>query len=118
MIQELILDPSLEDLITDCETRCERYCCGVRAFDFSPLNFAYYLYRRPNFSLNVIVAELRQLMTIANAYKNEVEIVCSVPFLNQSFTKPGLKAFIIELQENLILSLKLSSLSESQRFKP
>ncbi len=41
-IQELSLGWFLRYLVGRCETRCVSQCCGLRAYDFSPLNIAYY----------------------------------------------------------------------------
>lgn len=40
---EIQLPPSIAALCKSCETICEKECCGIGAFSFSPFNIIYHL---------------------------------------------------------------------------
>ncbi|MEP0156274.1 MAG: DUF6331 family protein [Pseudophaeobacter sp.] len=40
---EIQLPPSFAALCNTCETICEKECCGIGAFNFSPFNIIYHL---------------------------------------------------------------------------
>ena len=43
MTHQLSLSPRLEGLVNACQKACVATCCGIDAFDFSPLYIAAYL---------------------------------------------------------------------------
>lgn len=59
---EITLPASIESLCKSCETICEKECCGIRAFSFSPLNIIYHLTRINACVGDEDVAEIRSEM--------------------------------------------------------
>jgi len=116
MTPELIFDPKLEGLISHCETKCVKQCCGIDSFDFSPVSLAYYLKNNPLASMSIIDAELKQLQAIAESHDIDQKTVFFSPFLNDQISISRLTDFIQELRSNLNLAIKLNSISEKERF--
>ncbi len=67
----------LENLIKQCETKCVAQCCGLDAFNFSPLNIAYFFTvyeRKPECITKDNVRQIkRDIKTLRNNYERLLE---------------------------------------------
>ncbi len=59
MMIEITLPADIGALCKTCETTCEKECCGIRAFNFSPFNIIYHLTKIDGFIRDSDVAEIR-----------------------------------------------------------
>lgn len=59
---EITLPPRIGALCISCETICQRECCGIRAFSFSPFNIIYHLTKINACISDEDVAEIRSEM--------------------------------------------------------
>jgi hypothetical protein len=59
---EITFPPYIEALCKSCETICEKECCGIRAFSFSPFNIIYHLTKINACIRDEDVAEIRSGM--------------------------------------------------------
>ncbi|MGE8103222.1 DUF6331 family protein [Allorhizobium sp. NPDC080224] len=59
MMIEITLPASIGALCKTCETTCEKECCGIRAFNFSPFNIIYHLTKVEERIRDSDVAEIR-----------------------------------------------------------
>ncbi len=96
-LPELIPNPELASLLADCETACERDCCGIDAFDFSPLNVAAHLSRYSGTidtaHTRRILEDLERLLAGAVALPaGEGGLVCAIARTNQYFSVESLRA--------------------------
>jgi len=117
MKPELTFNPQFETLLSHCETKCVKQCCGLEAFNFSPIDLAFFLRRNTTVSMTIIDAELDQLGTIANSINPENSPTWFSPFLNEEINTNGLKNLVKEIRHNLILAAKLISISEDERYE-
>ncbi|MGJ8653578.1 MAG: DUF6331 family protein [Opitutaceae bacterium] len=107
------LTPPLSNLIGRCQTICVAECCGIDAYDFSPIQIASYLtmytggIEQPE--IEKIKFQLKELNEVAKDTNLTIEE------MNQIFTPSELDSLIDEINENLIVAIKLIELSESQR---
>jgi hypothetical protein len=104
------LEPPLADLIARCQTICVAECCGVDAYDFSPVQIASYLtmYRgKPDVSevraLRGQIGALRANYGLAGA--NGHGATCDET--NQGFTADQIERLTDELLANLEIALSL-----------
>ncbi len=116
MKPELTFNPQFETLLSQCETKCTKHCCGLDAFNFSPIDLAYFLNRNSSISMTMIEAELEQLSKIANSINPEVGPTWSSPFLNDEINSRDLANFIEEIRHNLNIAEKLNAVSEDERY--
>lgn len=70
---EIQLPPNIRALCQTCETICEKDCCGVAAFSFSPFNVIYHLTKwegrirnESAETLRMELSELRSEISAAN----------------------------------------------------
>ena len=109
------LEPPLEYLIKTCETYCVAECCGLDAYNFSPIHIASYLNdsRDAAASKNQIETLLKQLADIKEKYgkANKVE----VEQMNQTFSGKLLIELMDEISTNIPVALDLIEQSEARR---
>jgi hypothetical protein len=113
------LEPPLANLIARCQTLCVAECCGIDAYDFSPIQIASYLtmYRgKPDVAevrtLRGQIDELRTNYGLAGAHSRGV----TLEELNQGFTAEQIEALASELSSNLDVALTLVEKSEELRY--
>ncbi|MBN2024892.1 MAG: hypothetical protein JW809_19090 [Pirellulales bacterium] len=114
------LEPPLTNLIARCQTICVAECCGVDAYDFSPIQIASYLtmYRgRPD------VSEVRTLRGQIDALRANYGPAgisgrgVTLEEVNQGFTAEQIEALTSELLANLDVALSLIEKSEELRYR-
>ena len=114
------LDPPLANLIARCQTMCVAECCGVDAYDFSPIQIASYLamYRgMPD------LAEVHAVRGQIDALRANYGLGAAsgrgatIEEMNQNFTAEQIDALANELLANLDVALILTEKSEELRHK-
>jgi len=111
------LEPPLANLIARCQTICVAECCGVDAYDFSPIQIASYLtmYRgKPDAS------EVRTLRGQIEAHRANCGVAsgrgATIEEMNQRFTAEEIERLTDELLANLEVALNLIEISERRRY--
>jgi hypothetical protein len=114
------LEPPLANLIARCQTMCVAECCGVDAYDFSPIQIASYLtmYRgTPDDTevrkLRLQIDELRANYGLAGASGQGAIF----EEMNQRFTAEKIEKLTNELSANLDVALLLIEKSDELRFR-
>lgn len=114
------LEPPLANLIARCQTICTADCCGVHAYDFSPVQIASYLtmYRgQPDAS------EIRTLRGQISALKANYGLEgasdrgATCEEMNQRFTAEQIERLTDELLASLDVALSLIEKSEELRYR-
>jgi len=112
------LELPLANLIARCQTICVAECCGVDAYDFSPIQIASYLtmYRgKPDNSevqiLRGPIDALRANYGVAGASGRGA----TFEEMNQGFTAEQIEGLASELLANLDVALSLIEKSEGLR---
>jgi Family of unknown function (DUF6331) len=119
---EIQLAPRLEALIKSCERSCVHDCCGIDAFDFSPLYIAghmsAYTGSVSQSDVEEVIKEIDELMQRVLALTPTPEgWICSIKGMNQFFSVKTLSEFAEELKFNIKLAQSVVDLSEEIRFK-
>jgi hypothetical protein len=115
------LTPPLSNLIARCQTICVAECCGVDAYDFSPVQIASYLTMSRGTTDQKEVAILEeQLTTLKTNYGSRRASGGGVVVeeMNQSFTAEAVDSLAEEITANLKVAVELAAESERRRFKP
>ncbi len=117
---EIVLSVGLKYLVDYCEKHCLAACCGINAFDFSPLHVASYVSASVNCISPNDIAEWEQELTkaeelVRDLTPNEDGFLCSVAGMNQYFTRKTFTDFIAELQHSLRVSPQVVNFSERLR---
>jgi hypothetical protein len=113
------LEPPLANLIKRCQTVCVAECCGIDAYDFSPIHIASSLIMwrgKPDASeiqkLRGQIEVLRENYGSTGASDHGVII----SEMNQSFTPEQVDAMANELLVNLAVALNIIEVSEKSRY--
>lgn len=114
------LEPPLANLIARCQTICVAECCGVDAYDFSPVQIASYLTMcrgKPDASevrtLRGQIDALRANYGLAGASRHGA----TFEGMNQRFTADQIERLTDELLANLEVALSLIEKSEELRYR-
>jgi hypothetical protein len=113
------LEPPISNLVNRCQTICVSECCGIDAYDFSPIHIASYLLMwegRPN---STEITRIRnQLEALKANYGTSGAIAPGVTFedLNQIFSANEIDSLVDEILANLDVALQLIAESETKRF--
>ena len=113
------LEHPLLNLFTRCETVCVPACCGIDAYDFSPIHIASFL---TMYSGSLEVSELekltKQLKDFREKYgassNNSQEV--NISDLSESLTPKEVDLLIDEIERNIIVAKELISQSEDKRW--
>jgi len=113
------LEPPLANLIERCQTVCVAECCGIDAYDFSPIHIASFLIMwrgKPDAS------EIQKLRGQIEAFRENYGSTGAsgqgviILEMNQSFTPEKVDAMANELVANLEVALSLIGASEKSRY--
>ena len=114
------LEPPHANLVARCQTICVAECCGIDAYDFSPIHMASYLtmYRGKADAPEVRVLR-GQIEALRANYGSMAASASGATFedLNQSFTAGQIDRFADELLANLEVALKIIQESENLRYR-
>ncbi len=114
---EIALPERLKYLVKYCEKTCVADCCGIDAFDFSPLHVASYVSASTNRISPSDIAEWEQELAKAKELVRDLTpdgdgFVCSVAGMNQYFTRQTFDDFIEELRHSISVSPQVLEFSE------
>lgn len=115
------LDTPLSTLIEQCQTICVNECCGVDAYDFSPIHMASYLVcywagKIDEEQISKIEEQLREL-NMNYGLSGSVSIGVSIPEMNQNFSGNGIRELTNLIQSNLDVAVQLVKNYEPQNLK-
>lgn len=113
------LEPPFANLVARCQAICEAECCGIDAFDFSPIQIASYLtmYRgHPDASEIAVLRDQIQVLRAEHGLSAARESGTVVDDLNQMLTAERIEALADELLANLEVALRIIKQSESMRY--
>ena len=115
----MTLDPPLAHLVAHCETICVHGCCGLDAYDFSPVHIASYLTRTTRGVDEAVTAICDQLEALRANYGSSGASGrgVTVESLNEVFTGQRLDQFVAELLGNIPVALALIEQSERLRYR-
>ena len=118
---EIELPERLRYLVKYCEKACVAECCGIDAFDFSPLHIASYIsaYTR-RIDENEIAAWEAEIHKaeemVIGLPANDDGYVCSVADMNQYFRAAEFERFMAELRHSMRAAPRLLELSIELEF--
>ncbi len=109
---ELSLGQRTGYLVNACQVVCVPDCCGIGAYDFSPLYTAAYLTRFTGVvskeDVQAISDELGAMLAEAEFLSpNSDGFVCSIAGMNQYFTAESLRQFVDDINHSMVLAPKL-----------
>lgn len=116
--REIVPEPALAALLAACEVCCEHECCGIEAFNFSPLYVAAHLYRWTD-SINGRQVEqiLKQLQSLvheaSSSPANESGFVCSIAGTNQFFSLESIELLATRIRSSIELAPRVYAYSQS-----
>jgi len=101
--------PRLRGLLDACQKTCVSDCCGIDAYDFSPLHVASYLSAFTGVVSGEDVQLIeQQLDALARASAglgpDDDGFICSISGMNQYFTRDSFDAFIFRVKRGLHLA--------------
>jgi hypothetical protein len=116
-MKELTPGPRLASLIRACEKVCVVDCCGLDAFDFSPLHAASHLSAFTGVisddDIAAIDSEVNQLVRCAEkCTPNSDDFVCSIAGTNQLFTMAAVREFAKDIRSAVRLAPKVLEFAE------
>ena len=105
-----------------CEKRCVAGCCGIDAFDFSPLHVASYLSSFNGRITEHDIEEWESLLRKAERLTKELMpdgdgFLCSVEGMNQCFRRGDFESFIAELRHSIRVAPKMLETSNQIKLK-
>lgn len=118
--QTVKLDSPLSDLIKRCESLCSAKCCGLDAYDFSPLHMASFLIM---YNGDIEQSEIRlltdQIDRLSENYGKSGAICQGVAIegVDRTFSAEDIDSMVNELKSNLKLALQYVRDSETRRYK-
>ena len=111
---------NLSSLVSKCETLCDHECCGIYAYDFSPINIANYLTGHKGGidegEITLIEEKLNYLISEYSQLAESAETI-TIEEVNQRFTAKEIVILASEIKYNLEVAGLLVAESESKRFK-
>lgn len=121
-LEELVPGRRLASLIAACEKNCVAGCCGIDAFDFSPLHIASHLSAFTGAisasDVDSVRSELAALLERAAALEPDSDgLACTVAGMNQCFTMEALQRLGDEIALGLELAPRVLEFSEELRRK-
>lgn len=107
---QITLDHPLLGLIKNCETLCDAACCGISAFDLSPIHIASFLIR---YTGTIESEEVDKVLLQLKILDHEAERLTrgggstSIEMMNQIFNGPELFALSATIRDSLTKALQL-----------
>lgn len=113
-------EPPLAHLIARCLTVCEPSCCGLDAFDFSPVNIAYSLtVSRGAIDAEELAQLRKQLVVLKQRYgvQSPRQSGVTIEYMNENFSAQAIDSLADEISHNLNVAIQLVEQAEVKRFK-
>jgi len=107
------IDPPLRDVLGRCATLCVPECCGIEAFDFSPVHIASSLLLHGGLPDPDELAALRRQLHDLRAVADDEDV--TVAILNQTLVKEDWLRLLHVLEGNLEIALRLITEAEASR---
>lgn len=109
---EIALPERLKSLVQYCEKTCVADCCGICAFDFSPLHVASCISAFTGVVTESAIAEWDQELAkaaalVADFEPNESGLICSVAGMNQYFSRESYDEMLSELRHSVHAAPKM-----------
>jgi hypothetical protein len=106
LLPEYNLPETVARLVKFCEKVCDRGCCGIDAFDFSPLHVASYISAITGGMRDCDIAEWdERLAEVERATQiiepNDDGFVCYIPNINHAFSRSLIEALIAEIRHSI-----------------
>jgi hypothetical protein len=119
-VPEIILPAKLLHLVNYCQKTCVAECCGLDAFDFSPLHIASYLSAGAGCIKEANVREweaevMHASLLAAELPANEDGFICSIAGMNQFFSRSSFDGLIAEILHSIRVSPRMVELSDQLR---
>ena len=116
------LPTPLTDLIKSCEKPCVKECCGIEAFDFSPVHVASWLHSYQSEPTDSIVSLLnQQLDDVRASYGSDSDsdgYESDEDEMNQIFSPAQVDQLVNQLKTNLQHAVELNQQSNLIEWKP
>lgn len=113
------LEYPLSELIRKCESICVKGCCGIDAYDFSPIHIASFLIMYTGAPEEKVLRDLKsQLEALAANYGENGASAKGVTLeeMNQKFSGKKLDQMVTEISQNIQLALVYIKEAERQRY--
>lgn len=117
-VPELEIPEQLWHLIKYCEKPCVAECCGVNAFDFSPVHITSFMSTHSGSiceqelaTWNTLIDELESNF-LALQSEGTDGLICVITSMNQFFTEEAIRALNSELRTSVAASLEIMELSD------
>ncbi len=113
------LEDPLLNLVARCQTICVAECCGIGAYDFSPVHIASYLLLwQGKIDQANLTKLMGQLVALKANYGSSGASSQGVTLddINQNFTGAEIDKMVDEITANLKIALKLCDESERMRY--
>jgi len=118
----MALPSPLSHLISYCEKSCVKECCGVSAFDFSPIHIASWLHQTVGEPVEEMIVEVsKQLEDFQSQFGSgsSSEVYESDENeMNQDFTPEEIDQLAIQISTNLKHAIELNEKSKVVAWKP
>ena len=114
------LEAPLLNLVSRCQAICIPECCGIDAYDFSPIHIASYLIMYRGKIDNKEISDLRnQLETLKANYGSSgaSDKGVTIDEMNQGFSGEEVDSLVDEILTNLNIAIKLAEKSEIERYE-
>jgi len=120
---EINLPEQLKYLVKHCETNCVAGCCGMDAFDFSPLQIASFLRAHTAGSStadvdfwNQEIAKAEEM--VRHLEPNEGGYICVVTEMEMWLRREDFDAFLSELRHGIQMAPQVLDLSDRLKYQP
>ena len=118
----MALPSPLSYLISSCEKNCVKECCGVSAFDFSPVHIASWLHRSNgepiDETVNQISEQLDELRDQFGTGSSAESYESDENEMNQDFTPEEIDQLVSQISTNLKHAVELNEKSNLVEWKP
>jgi hypothetical protein len=116
LLPEYNLPENVARLVKFCEKVCDHGCCGIDAFDFSPLHVASYISAITGGVRDCDIAEWdERLAEVERATRilepNDDGFVCYIPNINHAFSRSHIEALIAEIRHSIRAAPEVAALS-------
>lgn len=114
------LEAPLLNLVSRCQAICMPECCGIDAYDFSPIHIASYLTMyRGEIDKNEIAELKNQLQALKANYGSSRASGngVTVDEMNQVFKGEEIDFLVNEILANINVAIQLVEKSENERYK-
>ena len=114
------LEAPLMNLVTRCQTVCVPDCCGIDAYDFSPVHIASYLIMYRGDIDEKEVSDLKsQLLELKSNYGENGSSACGVTIekMNHGFSGDEIESLVNGILANIDVAIELVKMGENGRYK-